>query len=112
MWLTPHALGLELIKSLSAAINSCSGRVARSRRHGARALNLGRSLRTPSQELIASPGTSHVPREAWGASAPLAGIRLAFKESSSEERVPAEPGPKQGEASLRRGSPAPRKMDS
>ena len=43
-----------------------------------------------------------------GAGAP----RLALKESSSEERIPAEPGPKQGEASLRRGSPAPRKMDS
>ena len=60
-------------------------------------------MRAPTEQLVFA-------RESGGGSVTTG----TLKESSSEERVPAEPGPKQKCAAflLRRGSPAPRKTDS
>ena len=53
-WRHPALSNLRL--DTGGQLDFCEGRVARARRYGARALILGRSLRTPSQKPNCSAG--------------------------------------------------------
>ena len=52
-----HAVLASLLLDTGGQLGFCEGRVARARRYGARALILGRSLRTPSQKPNCSAGS-------------------------------------------------------